>query len=271
MPGQIPNISQPIAEKNGQITRPWYLFLNLFSGQAGAGTLNPGQIAVGGAVPGTVTGGDLSGDVTTAGSTVTTLATVNSTVGTFGDSTHVGQFTVNGKGLITAASNVAIAGGTGLTLSSVTVTDAAMKASPTSAVTLVAAQGVGTRVVPVFVDWQMHLAAAYTNINADSYAQITYTNGHAWSNYVANDSTLGYTYLTGLIGAIQDASALFQPYALSEPIFQWGNLVYVYPTTSLESNLAVTFSIVNGGSGNLTGGSGSNTHRFNVLWTTVVS
>ncbi len=37
-----------------------------------------------------------------------TLATVNSNVGTFGDSTHVGQFTVNAKGLITAASNVAI-------------------------------------------------------------------------------------------------------------------------------------------------------------------
>jgi hypothetical protein len=47
---------------------------------------------------------DGSGNVTAAG----TLATVNSNVGTFGDATHVVQFTVNAKGQITAASNVAI-------------------------------------------------------------------------------------------------------------------------------------------------------------------
>ena len=52
------------------------------------------------------------GDVAGSGfSPVTmTLATVNSNVGTFGDATHVGQFTVNGKGLITAASSVLITG-----------------------------------------------------------------------------------------------------------------------------------------------------------------
>ena len=55
----------------------------------------------------------LTGDVLAgpgSGSQAATLATVNSNVGTFGDSTHVGQFTVNGKGLITAASSVAITG-----------------------------------------------------------------------------------------------------------------------------------------------------------------
>lgn len=53
----------------------------------------------------------LTGDITAAaGSNSTTLATVNSNVGTFGDSTHVGVFTVNGKGLVTAASSVLIAG-----------------------------------------------------------------------------------------------------------------------------------------------------------------
>jgi hypothetical protein len=39
----------------------------------------------------------------------TTLATVNANVGSFGDGTHVGAFTVNAKGLVTAASSVAIA------------------------------------------------------------------------------------------------------------------------------------------------------------------
>lgn len=57
-----------------------------------------------------ITNGDLSGDITTSGTLATTLATVNSNVGTFGDTTHVAQVTVNAKGLVTAASNVAIAG-----------------------------------------------------------------------------------------------------------------------------------------------------------------
>ena len=52
----------------------------------------------------------LSGDVSGTGATAitTTLATVNANVGTFGSATQTPQFTVNGKGLITAASNVTV-------------------------------------------------------------------------------------------------------------------------------------------------------------------
>lgn len=74
----------------------------------------------------------LSGDIsTTAGSLVTTLATVNSNVGSYGSSTSVGTFTVNAKGLITAAADVAIpldvtiggdATGTGTTSTTTTIT-----------------------------------------------------------------------------------------------------------------------------------------------------
>ena len=48
-----------------------------------------------------------TGDAT--GATALTLATVNANVGAFGSATAVGAFTVNGKGLTTAASTVAIA------------------------------------------------------------------------------------------------------------------------------------------------------------------
>jgi hypothetical protein len=70
----------------------------------------------------------LTGDVTASGpgSVAATLATVNSNVGTFGSSTSIPTFTVNGKGLITAASgNVVIAPAgtlTGTTLNSTVVT-----------------------------------------------------------------------------------------------------------------------------------------------------
>lgn len=56
---------------------------------------------------------DLTGDVTATGpgSAAATLATVNADTGACGDSTHVCQVTLNGKGLATAASPVAITGG----------------------------------------------------------------------------------------------------------------------------------------------------------------
>ena len=52
----------------------------------------------------------LTGDVTASGpgSVAATLATVNSNVGTFGSATQSVQFTVNGKGLVTAAANVTV-------------------------------------------------------------------------------------------------------------------------------------------------------------------
>lgn len=51
-----------------------------------------------------ITNGDLSGDITTSGALATTLATVNSNVGSFGSATNCPSVTVNGKGLVTAAS-----------------------------------------------------------------------------------------------------------------------------------------------------------------------
>lgn len=52
----------------------------------------------------------LASDFTISTAGITSLSTVNSNVGTFGSATQVPQYTVNAKGLITAASNVAISG-----------------------------------------------------------------------------------------------------------------------------------------------------------------
>lgn len=68
-----------------------------------------------------------TGDVTnSAGSLVNTLATVNSNVGTFGSATQVPTYTVNGKGLITAASNTNIA----IPLSQITASSASTGFTP---------------------------------------------------------------------------------------------------------------------------------------------
>ena len=67
---------------------------------------NTGDNAVNTLYSGLISNATHTGDVT--GSTALTLATVNTNVGSFGSGTQVGTFTVNGKGLITAASNVTI-------------------------------------------------------------------------------------------------------------------------------------------------------------------
>lgn len=75
---------------------------------AGAPGGSGGQVQFnsGGAFGGFTVGGDASLNVLTG---ALTLATVNANTGVFADATHVGQFSVNGKGLVTAASSVPIA------------------------------------------------------------------------------------------------------------------------------------------------------------------
>lgn len=73
--------------------------------------LTSGQLVFGGGGQNAATG-NLSGDASTSGSVVT-LATVNGSPGTCGDATHVCQVTVNGKGLTTSQTAIAITGGGG--------------------------------------------------------------------------------------------------------------------------------------------------------------
>lgn len=88
-------------------------------------TLTDTHIFVGSAL-GVATDVPMSGDATLANTGAMTLATVNSNVGSFGSSTAIPSFTVNAKGLITAASTSAVVAPagtlTGTTLASGVVT-----------------------------------------------------------------------------------------------------------------------------------------------------
>lgn len=79
----------------------------------------------------------LTGDGTASGpgSVALTLATVNTNTGSFGSSTAIPTFTVNGKGLITAASTVAVIAPAG-TLSGTTLNSTVVSSSLTSVGTL---------------------------------------------------------------------------------------------------------------------------------------
>lgn len=109
----------------------------------------------------------LTGDITAAGpgSVAATLATVNSNVGSFGSATQVATFTVNAKGLITAASNTTIA-----------ITSSAVSDFSEAAQDAVGGIVVGTGDVPLaYSDGTPSISASLstTGVSAASYGSAT--------------------------------------------------------------------------------------------------
>lgn len=173
--------------------------------------------------------------------------------------------------LTAANGGTGLTNGAGIAAATVSLTDANVKALPTTAFQLVGAPGAGF--INFLISAQIIArcsGGAYTNINAAGFGYIQYNGGYVYSNLIGNDATLtpARAYLTALLGNAQKSNTQLVPFTDAVQTSQWGNMAVPFNVTAAE-NKALELFINNGGSGNLTGGNAANNMTVVTTYVTV--
>lgn len=143
--------------------------------------------------------------------------------------------------------------------SQVVIANTAVKALPTTGVEVIPAPGSGKRIILITGIVDSESSGAYTNIDAAGYAQLKLSGGGLVSNRVANDATTipACDQLTTFLTAARSICALVPLTQIPTSVTNsQGNAAV---TQGSGDNESVKLHIVNGASGNLTGGNSANT------------
>lgn len=159
----------------------------------------------------------------------------------------------------------ALATGVQLCSAQVTLTDAQIKALPTTGIQIVAAPGAGKIIRPfkTFLDTNTS-AGAYTNLADGGFITIE-TGGNGLGQVIGNNAATSNSELTDLLGvASQRGQDVDQSYQDYQATFDG---VYSYSfALSGPTNGALTIRAYNAAAGNFTGGNAANTLKVTVLY-----
>lgn len=143
-------------------------------------------------------------------------------------------------------------------IASTTLTNAQILALPTTPITVLAAAGANMSTVVDYVVVQANFTGgAYTNVDTDGFMALFYNTNIQWSNYLANSVADSLTFLSVFLDNTGKRVVFREYQDDADPANDWGPLVSV-ATGVAFNNQALSISIDNDGSGNLTGGNAAN-------------
>lgn len=157
-----------------------------------------------------------------------------------------------------------------------TLTDAQIKALPTTGITLVAAPGAGIMVLPthaVLIPSGFG-ANPYTNINASGYGGIVWGTGgnligSQAMDYLPNDAGNSLALLTDFLNGDDIWILTTAKYGTEASLDGWGTTYHKPGDVAVASNLPLQIGISNSGGGNLTGGNAANTLKIRIVYSLI--
>jgi hypothetical protein len=162
---------------------------------------------------------------------------------------------------------VGITGSTLVQQVTMVLTDAQIKALPTTAITLVTAPGLGRVILPLLAYLRLVRAAAYTNVDADD-ASLYLSNGAAATGLLRNSAD--QTSLTGLLEGSAGTSVVSLIPASAYDMSDVAPVGIVAAESTL-ANKPLTLVVGNNAAGVFTGGNAGNSLQITVLYTVVDS